>query len=63
MLTIELGASTFFRLFKQGGKQELTHGYGSLTTGLLCHDSGEYEVEIQDQRAAVTVREGQIAKF
>ena len=63
MLTIELGASTFFRLFRKGGKQELTHGYGSLTTGLLCHDSGEYEVEIQDQRGPVTVREGQIAKF
>ncbi|NOT30203.1 MAG: hypothetical protein HOP15_07130, partial [Planctomycetes bacterium] len=63
MLTIELGAGTFFRLFQKGEKQELTHGYGSLTTGLLCHGSGEYEVEIQDQRAPVTVREGEIAKF
>ena len=63
MLSIELGAGTFFRLFKKGAKEELTHGYGSLTTGLLCRDSDEYEVEIQDQRAPVTVREGQITKF
>lgn len=60
MLAVELGASTHFALFHKGGKEKLCDNYGSLAVGLPV---GEYEVEIQDQRAAVSVREGEITRF
>jgi len=60
VLAIELGDGTLVKVFQRGGQEQLCDRYGSLTVGLPI---GDYEVEIQGQRAAVSVREGEVTRF
>lgn len=60
LLQIELGEETHFAIFPKGGSAKLFDTYGSAAIGLPV---GEYEVEIQGQRVAVALREGEVTRF
>ncbi|HVS18517.1 MAG TPA: ABC transporter C-terminal domain-containing protein [Planctomycetota bacterium] len=60
LLQIELGEQTHFAVFPKGGTAKLFDTYGSAAIGLPV---GEYEVEIQGQRVAVALRDGEVTRF
>jgi hypothetical protein len=60
LLQVELSKETHFAVFPKGGSAKLFDTYGSAAIGLPI---GEYEVEIQGQRVAVALREGEVTRF